>query len=72
MSFQSRVFDFKSLILQARADPDKVQVIQDMKEPENISELRNFLGMTTQLSKFTPHLSETTKLLCDLLSTKNT
>ena len=28
--------------------------------------------MTTQLSKFTPHLSETTKPLRDLLSTKNT
>ena len=55
-----------------RADPDKVQAIQDMKEPENITELRRFLGMTTQLSKFTPHLSETTKPLRDLLSTKNT
>ena len=42
-----------------------------MNEPENVTELRRFLGMTTQLSKFTPHLSETTKPLRDLLSTKN-
>ena len=43
-----------------------------MKEPENVTELRRFLGMTTQLSKFTPHLSEMTKPLRDLLSKINT
>lgn len=51
-------------------DPEKVKAIQAMKEPENVTELRRFLGMTTQLSKFTPFLSETTKPLRDLLSTK--
>ena len=54
-----------------RPDQDKVKAIQAMNEPENVTELRRFLGMTTQLSKFTPHLSETTKPLRDLLSTKN-
>ena len=54
-----------------RPDPEKVKAIQAMKEPENITELRRFLGMTTQLSKFTPNLAETTKPLRDLLSTKN-
>ena len=42
-----------------------------MKEPKNISELRRFLEMINQLSKFTPNLAENTKPLCDLLSTKN-
>ena len=54
-----------------RPDPEKVKAIQAMKEPENITGLRRFLGMTTQLSKFTPNPSETTKPLRDLLSTKN-
>ena len=43
-----------------------------MQEPQNITELRRFLGMTTQLSKFTPCLSDTTKPLRDMLSAKNT
>ena len=43
-----------------------------MNEPSNISELRRFLGMSNQFSKFTPHLSEISKPLRDLLSTKNT
>ena len=33
--------------------------------------LRRFLGMVTQLGKFTPSLAETSKLLHDLLSKKN-
>ena len=40
----------------------------NMREP---SEVRRFLGMTNQLSKFTPYLVETTKPLHDLLSKKN-
>ena len=52
-------------------DPDKVTAIQTMTAPTNITELRRFLGMTNQLSKFTPHLSDTIKPLRDLLSTKN-
>ena len=42
-----------------------------MNEPTNTTELRRFLGMTNQLSKFTPHLSNITKPLRDLLSTRN-
>ena len=55
-----------------RPDPNKVLAIQGMNEPTNITELRRFLGMSNQLSKFTPHLSEIAKPLRDLLSTKNT
>ena len=42
-----------------------------MKEPKNIADLRRYLGMINQLSKFSPDLSSKTKPLCDLFSTKN-
>ena len=54
-----------------KPDPDKVQAIKAMKPPSNISELRRFLGMVNQLSKFSPSLADKTKPLRDLLSTKN-
>ena len=52
-------------------DPDKVRVIQEMKPPTNVKKLRQFLGMVNQLSKFLPFLADKSKLLHDLLSTKN-
>ena len=42
-----------------------------MAVPSNISELRRFLGMVNQLSKFSPKLAEKSKPLRELLSTKN-
>ena len=54
-----------------RPDPDKVNSIQRMQQPSNITELRRFLGMVNQLSKFSPQLAEKTKPLRDLLSAKN-
>ena len=42
-----------------------------MEEPTTMKELRHFLGMVNQLSKFMPHLAEMTKPLRDLLSKKN-
>ena len=53
------------------ADPLKVKAIIEMDKPSNITELRRFLGMANQLSKFTIDLAETTKPLRDLLSKKN-
>ena len=50
------------------ADPSKVTAIAKMKSPENISELRRFLGMVNQLGKFTPTI---TQPLHELLSKKN-
>lgn len=52
-------------------DPEKTSAVRDMREPSNVSELRSFLGMVTQLGKFIPHLAETDKPLRDLLSKKN-
>lgn len=48
-------------------DPDKVSGIRDMTPPTNITELRRFLGMTNQLMKFVPHLTDTTAPLRQLL-----
>ena len=53
------------------SDPSKVEAIKMMKEPTNISEVRRFLGMANQLSKFAPNLADQTKPLRDLLSSKN-
>ena len=52
-------------------DPAKVSAIKQMKAPNNITELRRFLGMINQLGKFIPQLSEATKPLRELLSAKN-
>ena len=54
-----------------KADPDKIRAIQGLKPPTNVSELRRFLGMINQLSKFAPNLADETKPLRELLSTKN-
>ena len=53
-----------------KPDPDKVIAIREMKQPKNITELRRFLGMVNQLTKFSPHLADQTKPLRDLLRTK--
>lgn len=49
----------------------KVEAIQMFKIPANITELRSFLGMAQQLSKFSQDLSKVAEPLRDLLSTKN-
>ena len=54
-----------------KPDPEKVRAILDMKDPKNTSEVRQFLGMANQLEKFSRNLSDLTKPLCDLLSTKS-
>ena len=41
-----------------KPDPEKVRAIVEMKTPENVKDLRRFLGMVRYLSKFVPPLSE--------------
>ena len=53
------------------ADPSKVTAIAKMKSPENILELRRFLGMVNQLGKFIPNLATITQPLRELLSKKS-
>lgn len=44
-------------------DPEKIQAILQMPEPEDVTALKRFLGMVTYLAKFMPHLSEMTEPL---------
>ena len=41
--------------------------IQEFPTPKNIGDVRRFLGMVNQLSKFSPHLAERTRPLRELL-----
>ena len=50
-----------------RKDPSKIKAITDMAEPQNIADLRRFLGLVNHLMKFCPNLAEKTKPLRDLL-----
>ena len=49
------------------ADPEKLQAIADLPTPQNVQEVRTFLGMVNQLSKFSEHLAEKTKSTRNLL-----
>jgi hypothetical protein len=48
-------------------DPNKVKAIQEFAVPKNKEDLQRFLGMITYLAKFTPHLSNLTHSLRQLL-----
>ena len=52
-------------------DPDKTRAVMQIDQPKNVTEVRRYLGMLNQLSKFVPDLSSKTKPLRDLVSTKN-
>ena len=52
-------------------DPDKTAAIEKMERPQNVAELRRFLGMINHKQKFIENLSEKTMPLRDLLSNKN-
>ena len=54
-----------------RPDPKKVQAITEMETPKNVSEVRRFLGMVNQLSKFSPNIAEKSMSLRELLNSKN-
>lgn len=54
-----------------QVDHKKVETITEMAAPKDPSGLRRFLGVVDQQSKFQPHTAELTKLLRDLISTKN-
>ncbi len=55
-----------------KPDPDKVSAIINMRAPANISELRSYLGLINQLSKFSASLAELSKPLRDLLKKDRT
>ena len=53
-------------------DPKKTAAaaIQKMSQPSSITELRKFMGMVNQMSKFSPNVAQLSKPLRDLLSSK--
>ena len=51
-------------------DPQKTNAILEMEKPKSPTEVRRFLGMVNQLSKFTPNVASLTKPLRELLSSK--
>ena len=55
-----------------KADPDKTKAILNMKPPQNISELRRFMGLANQLGKFSCYLADLTHPLRMSLSSKRT
>ena len=53
-----------------KVDPAKTKAILDMQPPNSVSEMRRFIGMANQLSKFIPCNAELMKPLTELLSSK--
>ena len=54
-----------------RPDPQKVASIENFPEPQNVVELRRYLGMVNYLAKFVPELSTVGQPLYELLKTKS-
>uniref|UniRef100_A0A3P9JCS6 ribonuclease H n=1 Tax=Oryzias latipes TaxID=8090 RepID=A0A3P9JCS6_ORYLA len=50
-----------------RADPQKVTGIENFPQPQNVTELKRFLGMVNYLAKFVPELSTVAHPLYELL-----
>ena len=54
-----------------RPDPDKVKAIRSVPAPNNVGDVRRFLGSVNQLTKFISDLADVTKPLRDLLIKNN-
>ena len=67
VKFLGHVISFSGI----EADPEKLQAIADLPPPQNVQEVRTFLGMVNQLSKFSEHLADKTKSIRDLLQEGN-
>ena len=50
-----------------QSDPEKVKAIATFPVPENVTELRRFLGMTNYLARYLPHVTEVIHPLQNLL-----
>ena len=51
-------------------DPQKTMAIAKMSQPTTVTQLRRFLGMINQMSKFSSNLSQISQPLRELLSPK--
>ena len=54
-----------------RPDPDKVAAISKFPEPENLTDLRSFLGLANQFSNFSPDLRHAMEPMKGLLKKQN-
>ena len=54
-----------------RPCPEKVRTIREMATPQNVSDIRRFLGMVNQLAKFSQNIADKSKPLRDLLKKQN-
>lgn len=61
VKFLGQVVDHEGV----RPDPEKVSAILNLKTPTCVGDIRRLLGMTNQLSKFSPRLANMTKPLRD-------
>ena len=52
-------------------DPQKTAAILAMSPPSSVTELRRFMGMVNQKTKFSPNIAHISKPLRDLFGTKN-
>lgn len=70
---QSEVLFLGHKISAAGIEPDqeKISAITDMPRPQNVAEVRTFVGMATYVGKFLPQFSDTTKPLRDVLAKEN-
>ena len=67
VKFLGHVIDSEGI----RPDPDKVTAISHFSTPTNVSDVRRFLGMVNQLSKFSPNLADLTQPMRELLVKAN-
>lgn len=67
VKFLGHVIDSQGI----RPDPNKVSAIEHFSRPTNVSDVRRFLGMVNQLSKFSPNLADMTQPMRELLVKEN-
>ena len=48
-------------------DPDKTKCLREMATPQDVHDVRRFLGVVNQFSKFSPSLSTLTQPIRELL-----
>ena len=63
VKFLGHVLDSQGI----RPDPDKVEAVVQFATPTSVGDVRRFLGMVNQLSKFSPNLADHTQPLRELL-----
>jgi len=68
ITFLGHVIDHQGI----SPDPWKTAAILAMKLPSSSTELRRFMGMVNQMTKFSPNIAQICKPLRELLSTKTT